>query len=371
VDASSAELAGEINFSGLHEAHTLEAVLPAIQRTTTRATLIDRPWDLLTHQAAALLADWADFGPLSPATPPAGVYQLGAESIHIGRNVRLGPTVVLDATQGPIILEGSEDPADATKVEPHTLITGPCYVGPSCLIRAHADIRPDCSFGPHSRVGGEIVQSIFLGHANKQHHGFLGQSIVGQWANLGAGTTTSNLKNTYGTVRMPLNAVEEESGRQFLGSIIADHAKLGIGTYLATGSVVGFASHVVAPRPPKFVPSFAWVTPAEGGVAASGARLAGSASIARIDFEKVVALARTVMGRRHVEFTQAHHDLFVRIAGEYATRENFDWADEATKNPVPINLGSTRDAFISSSYRFWPESAPQVPGTCSPCWLRS
>lgn len=310
-------LAAEVNFSQLHEARTLETLLPSVQRLTTQATLLERPWDLLQHQNAALLADWPDFGQLRPDAVSPGVYLLSPENIHLGRNVRLAPMIVLDASHGPIILEGSDDPHAATEVQPHAVITGPCYIGPGCVIRAHADIRSDCSFGPASRVGGEVAGTIFLGYANKQHHGFLGQSIIGQWANLGAGTTTSNLKNTYGVIRMPINGVEETTGRQFLGSIIADHAKLGIGTYLSTGSVIGFASHVIAPRPPKFVPSFAWVMPARRNV--------GDVQLTRIEFEKVVALARTVMSRRGVSFTPADHELFVRIAGDYATREVFDW----------------------------------------------
>ncbi|HEY4330398.1 MAG TPA: glucose-1-phosphate thymidylyltransferase, partial [Phycisphaerae bacterium] len=152
----------------------------------------------------------------------------------------------------------------------------------------------------------------FLGNGNKQHHGFLGQSIVGEWVNLGAGTTTSNVKNTYGTVKMPLNGVDESSGRQFLGSIIGDHAKLGIGTYLSTGSVVGFGSHIVAPRPPRFVPSFAWVT---------------DKGIQRADFEKLEQIAGTVMSRRGAEFTPADHELWVRIASEWALGEKHEWRE--------------------------------------------
>ena len=156
------------------------------------------------------------------------------------------------------------------------MVTGPVAIGPHCLIRTAADIREECAFGPNTRVGGEVGGTVFLGNANKQHHGFLGQTIVGEWVNLGAGTTTSNLKNTYGLVKMPLNGMDEPTGRQFLGSVIADHAKLGIGTYLSTGSVVGFAAHVVVPRPPRFVPSFAWLT--EYG-------------LERADFEKIEEIA--------------------------------------------------------------------------------
>jgi len=112
-------------------------------------------------------------------------------------------------------------------------------------------------------------------------------------------------------VKLPVNGMDEPTGRQFMGSVIGDHAKLGIGTYLSTGSVVGFASHVVVPRPPRFVPSFGWLT--EKGMV-------------RADFEKLEQIATLVMGRRHVEFTPADHALFVHIASEWSLAERYEWA---------------------------------------------
>lgn len=307
----SAETAGKIDLSKVCEARTLEAVLPGLYRKTEKAILITRPWDLLEHNRAAILEDFAVLGKANESKPLAGaqsVHVLAAENVHIAAGVKLYPGVVLDATGGPIIIESEAE------IRAHAVVTGPTVVGKHALIRTLADIREDCSIGPGSRVGGEVIGSIFLGQGNKQHHGFLGQSIVGEWANLGAGTTTSNLKNTYGTIRMPVSGVEEETGRIFLGSVIGDHAKLGIGTYLSTGSVVGFSSHITTPRPAKFVPSFAWVT-----------GKAGAGGVERIDFEKAVAIAQTVMKRRGVEWTSADHELFVRIASEWSLVERYPW----------------------------------------------
>ena len=115
--------------------------------------------------------------------------------------------------------------------------------------------------GQHSRVGGEVSSTIIHGYANKQHEGFLGHSYVGEWVNLGAGTITSNLKNTYGSVRVSLNGQNVESGEQFVGAMIGDHAKTGIGTILPTGCILGCNANVFTRAPvPKFVPSFAWLT---------------------------------------------------------------------------------------------------------------
>jgi len=300
----SPQRAAQVDLGAVHNPHTLEALLPELQRRTAVATLIGRPWDLLEHQRRALLADWPRFGPAQDGTLLGPVHQLAQQNIHIGRGVKLYPGVVLDAQEGPIILEAG------VEIRAQAVITGPTYIGRHGVIRTAADIREDNHFGPGCRIGGEVIGSIILGHSNKQHLGFLGQSILGEWVNLGAGTTTSNLKNTYGTVRMAVNGVAEDSGRQFLGAVIGDHAKIGIGTYLSTGTLIGFASQVTVARPPKFVPSFAWLT---------------SQGMARIDFEKAQAVARTAMSRRHMEFTPADHELWVRIAGAWAAGEKFDW----------------------------------------------
>jgi UDP-N-acetylglucosamine diphosphorylase/glucosamine-1-phosphate N-acetyltransferase len=116
-----------------------------------------------------------------------------------------------------------------------------------------------CAIGEDCRVHGDVSTSVFFGHGNKGHEGFIGHSVVGRWANLGAGTTTSNLKNSYGAVKMWSPAGERDTGLTFLGSLIGDHAKLGIGTMLGTGTNVGAGANVFGTvRPPKRVPPFAW-----------------------------------------------------------------------------------------------------------------
>jgi UDP-N-acetylglucosamine diphosphorylase/glucosamine-1-phosphate N-acetyltransferase len=302
----SQQLAGQVDLSTLHLASTLEGLLTQVQRYAASATLISRPWDLFEHQRAAIAEDFQDLGPANHGAVLSGAHLIQPDQIHLAHGVRVWPGAVLDAQGGPILVgQGAE-------IRANSVITGPVAIGAHCVIRNLADIREETVLGPNSRVGGEINGCIFLGNANKQHQGFLGQTIVGEWANLGAGTTTSNMKNTYGMVRIPLNGKEEPTGRQFMGSILADHVKLGIGTYLSTGSVVGFGSHVVIDRPPRFVPSFAWLT--EKGMQ-------------RADFEKIEQIASLVMKRRHAEFTQADHDLFVRIASDWSLAEDYPWPD--------------------------------------------
>jgi UDP-N-acetylglucosamine diphosphorylase / glucose-1-phosphate thymidylyltransferase / UDP-N-acetylgalactosamine diphosphorylase / glucosamine-1-phosphate N-acetyltransferase / galactosamine-1-phosphate N-acetyltransferase len=303
----SAEQAGKVDLSKLHEARTLEAFLPVVRREASEATVINRAWDLLAHQRAAIEEDFAALGAVNnEAVVIRGAHVLEEKNVHLGAGVKVWPGAVLDASGGPIIV------GEGTEIRANAVITGPVVIGAHCVVRSQADIREETTLGPGCRVGGEVIGSIFLGNVNKQHYGFAGQTIVGEWANLGAGTTTSNMKNTYGLVKVPVNGRDEPTGRQFMGAVIGDHAKLGIGTYLSTGSMVGFGSHVVVGRPPRFVPSFAWVT--EKGVA-------------RAEFEKIERIAATVMKRRGTEFTATDHALFVQIASEWSQAEQYTWAN--------------------------------------------
>ncbi len=214
-------------------------------------------WDLIKWNEEAIVADAIDC--CSESQPhPRGAYHLVEESnVWLGRNVVLSPGVVLDASRGPVVL------GDDVVIGANAVLSGPCSVGHHSAISPLANLRAGTTVGPMCKVGGEVLNSIFLSHSNKAHDGFLGDSYVGQWANLGAGTTTSNLKNTYGEVSMCVAGETVHTGRRFLGSLIGDHAKTGIGTRLTAGTVVGYGSSVATGRPvPKAVPSFTFLTDA-------------------------------------------------------------------------------------------------------------
>src|SRR5690606_39694563 len=167
------------------------------------------------------------------------------------------------------------------------------------------------SIGPVCRVGGEIESTIFQGYSNKQHDGFVGHSFIGEWVNLGAATVTSDLKNTYGTIRVSVNGQPVETGQHFLGATIADHAKTGIGTILPTGGVIGVAANVFTQNPvPKFVPSFAWLT---------------DAGLTQYRLEKAVRIARVVMGRRDRELGPAERRLLEHVAEAARQIEAAGW----------------------------------------------
>jgi hypothetical protein len=139
---------------------------------------------------------------------------------------------------------------------------------------------------------------VFLGYANKAHDGFIGHSVVGRWVNLGAGTITSNLKNTYGAVRLEVAGTTIETGQQFLGSLLGDHAKTAIGTLLGTGTVVGAGANVFdAVRPPKYVAPFAW----------------GGNSRERMSRDGFLKTVERVLPRRDVEVSDATRAVLGRV----------------------------------------------------------
>jgi UDP-N-acetylglucosamine diphosphorylase/glucosamine-1-phosphate N-acetyltransferase len=195
------------------------------------------------------------------------------------------PGVVFDTRQGAIVLEAGVEVRHGTRLE------GPFYAGEKS--RLLGDSLRASVLGPRCTVKGELSTTVFLGYANKAHDGFVGHSVIGHWVNLGAGTTTSNLKNTYGEVSLALGGTRLATGRQFLGSLIGDHAKTAIGTMLATGTVIGAGANVFgAGQVPKYVPPFAW----------------GFDRDERMNEEGFLTVAARVMPRREVAFTAEHRD---------------------------------------------------------------
>ena len=215
-----------------------------------RGWWMDEVWDLVGRLSDML---GADIAVLAGGTddPPSHVAVLGGHGAHAERGAYFEPYVLIDTTEGAVLVRRG------ARVAAFTRLVGPCVIGEDVQV-AGGKIK-NCSIGEHSRVHGELSGTIFLGHANKAHDGFVGNSAIGRWANLGAGTITSNLKNSYGEVSLWTPGGTRRTGETFLGSFIGDHAKLGIGTRLTTGCVVGAGANVFgSAMPPKFVPPVAW-----------------------------------------------------------------------------------------------------------------
>jgi NDP-sugar pyrophosphorylase family protein len=142
---------------------------------------------------------------------------------------------------------------------------GPIHIGKNTIVRPQSYLRGPLLIGPECRIGGEVTHSIFKGYSNKAHYGFIGHSYVGEWVNLGAGTTNSNLKNNYGPVKVWSEGKVVDTGQQFLGCYIDDFVKTGIGTLINTGTVIGFGANVFGGNPtivgkltPKYIAPFSW-----------------------------------------------------------------------------------------------------------------
>ncbi|HTO22814.1 MAG TPA: putative sugar nucleotidyl transferase [Spirochaetia bacterium] len=165
-----------------------------------------------------------------------GSYQEVAPRVYTADNVSVARTAVLRTRDGPIVFEKDVEVAD------FAYLVGPVYVGARTRVIERASLKEHVCIGETCKIGGEVEASIVESYTNKQHHGFLGHSWVGSWVNLGAGTSNSDLKNTYGEVRLEFPHRRVETGMQFLGSIIGDYAKSAINTSIFTGKIIGVSS---------------------------------------------------------------------------------------------------------------------------------
>ena len=238
-------------------------------------------WDLIGQLTDQLAEDIPHLASTLSAGPPGDAAVLGNFAVSCEDGARIEPFVVLDATAGPILIR------KGATISSFSRVVGPCYVGPNATVAGDA-VRV-CSIGELCKVRGEMSNSVMLGHSNKGHTGFVGHSYLGRWVNLGAGTTTSNLKNTYGNIQMWTPAGMRDTGAQFLGTMFGDHVKTGIGTMLTTGSVLGAGANIYGSSTvPKYVPPFAWGNGEPYG---------------RYEIDKFIAVAQRMMERRHVELT--------------------------------------------------------------------
>jgi UDP-N-acetylglucosamine diphosphorylase / glucose-1-phosphate thymidylyltransferase / UDP-N-acetylgalactosamine diphosphorylase / glucosamine-1-phosphate N-acetyltransferase / galactosamine-1-phosphate N-acetyltransferase len=215
---------------------------------------LDAVWELIGSLHTLLMHDvpWggsqAEFVQRTPGQ--GGSLHVGEHPVWAHATAVVEAGAMLDATAGPILLEAG------VTVQSFTRLVGPAWIGTGSTVTGSR--VSTVAIGPHCKVSGEISHVIMFGFANKGHDGFVGHSVLGRWVNLGAGTITSNLKNTYGPVALWTPDGVRETGQQFLGTFFGDHAKTGIGLRLTTGCVIGAGANCVDAMPPKMVPPFAW-----------------------------------------------------------------------------------------------------------------
>lgn len=224
--------------------------------------------------------------------PHTKVYNVDNIFIEEGVEIR---AAVLNASKGPIFID------KYAEIQENSVIIGPCYIGEHAVVNIGAKIRAETTIGPYCKVGGEISNSILLGYSNKAHDGFLGNSYIGEWCNLGADTNTSNLKNNYSSVQIFSEYLEKniDTGTQFCGTFMGDHSKTGINTMLNTGSVVGVCANIFGGNfPPKHIPSFAW---------------GGSEEFETFQLEKAFEVAEKMMKRRNITLTEVDKKILTHV----------------------------------------------------------
>ena len=256
----------------------------AVGQSTETPDLLHTPEDFFERCGEALGADEAGlcraWGTRTAPSLPSHVTLIGpADRLHVAPDARLvGCTL---NTEGGAIVVGA-----GAEIQEGATVRGPLALGPGSVIKMGARIQGPCSFGPECRIGGEVSNAVIVGWTNKGHDGFLGSSVLGAWCNLGAGTTTSNLKNTYGEVHVYRRSAGKAvpSGRTFCGVLMGDHVKCGIGTTLNTATVIGTGAQLFGPGlPPKHLPPFVWGGPGTWETA---------------DLEPVLRTAERMMARR-------------------------------------------------------------------------
>jgi len=271
-------------------------------KSVEKALLLKHPWDIFQNNHQEIIADFERLtqGRKSAEIkdPYTKVYAPENLFIEPGASIK---AAIINAENGPVYIGKN------TKIHEGAILRGALALCEGAEINMGAKIRGDNTFGPYSKIGGEVNNTVVFGYSNKGHDGYLGNAVIGEWCNLGADTNSSNLKNNYSEIKI-WDYKEEKlapSGQQFCGLLMGDHSKCGINTMFNTGTVVGVAAIIFGSGfPKKFVPSFTW-----GGIE----------QMDTFKLEKMEALAETVMSRKGKRFTTIDHSIFEYIFERTAT----------------------------------------------------
>ena len=259
---------------------------------------IEHTWDIFSKNGDAILEDFELLTNGRKSQPiPSSNNVINAGNIFIEEGAKL-EFVTLNASSGPIYIG-----KDAEIME-GSIIRGPFALCEHATVKLGAKIYGPTTVGPHSKVGGEVNNSVLFGYSNKGHDGFLGNSVLGEWCNLGADTNNSNLKNNYAEVRLWDYNTEgfARTGLQFCGLMMGDHSKCGINTMFNTGTVVGVSANIFGSGFPRnFIPSFSW---------------GGNGGFTTYLTKKAFEVAKVVMSRRDVELTEDDQEILEHVFEE-------------------------------------------------------
>ncbi|MCB0823202.1 MAG: GlmU family protein [Bacteroidales bacterium] len=275
---------GDMDITGIDEIETVTEFLK-----------INESWDIFRLNGEAIKDDFKMLTKGRKSQPISDTNRVGSsENVFIEKGAKV-EFAILNASTGPIYIG-----KDAEVME-GSVIRGPFALCEHSTIKMAAKIYGPTTIGPWSKVGGEVNNSVIFGYSNKAHDGFLGNSVIAEWCNLGADTNNSNLKNSYDNVKLwsyPQSTFVD-TGLQFCGLIMGDHSKTGINTMFNTGTVVGVNSNVFGSGFQRnFIPSFSW---------------GGTAGFHIYDIKKAMKVATAVFARRNIDFNEMEQDIMANV----------------------------------------------------------
>ena len=223
---------------------------------------------------------------------------LNQKNIHISDSAKISAGVILDASEGPIIID------ENAFIDIGVMIKGNTYIGKNSKINPGAKLNGEISIGPYCKIGGEVEATIFHGYSNKQHDGYIGHSYIGEWVNLGANTNNSDLKNNYGKIKFDLGFKKIDTNEMFIGSMIGDFSKIAISTMLNTGTYIGMGANVFGSGfQNKLIQSFSW----------------GKKEV--IDFKKFLSTLEVVKSRRDENISEKEKNLLRTLYNNSQTKK--------------------------------------------------
>ena len=257
-------------------------------------------WDIFSLNDKAIKADYDLITQGRTSAPiPEGVHAINKENIFIEEGATISFSS-LNASTGPIYI-GKD-----SEIMEGCLVRGPFAMCEHSVLKMGAKVYGATTLGPYCKVGGEVNNSVLFGFSNKGHEGFLGNSVLGEWCNVGADTNTSNLKNNYAEVKLWDYHKERftNTGLQFCGLMMGDHSKCGINTMFNTGTVIGVSANIFGSGFPRnFIPSFSW---------------GGAAGFTTYQLNKVIEVAKVVMKRRELEWSEIDEKILQHVFDETA-----------------------------------------------------
>ncbi len=256
---------------------------------------IEHSWDIFSKNHEAITRDFELLTQGRESQPiPETTVAFNPKRIFIEEGAKL-PLCSLNAEAGPIYI------GKHSEIMEGAMIRGPFALCEGATVKMGAKIYTGTTIGPYCKVGGEVNNAVLFGYSNKGHDGFLGNSVLGEWCNIGADTNTSNLKNNYAEVRLWDYETERfaPTGLQFCGLMMGDHSKCSINVMFNTGTVIGVSANIFGSGFPRnFIPSFSW---------------GGSGGTITYKTDKAFETAKLAMARRNVEFTEEDAKILTEV----------------------------------------------------------